>query len=45
VVAGLDLEGDDGAVVALEHDVDLVAVMGPPMSVRNGVVEPARLLQ
>src|SRR5688572_10577682 len=44
-VASFDLEGDDGAVVALENQVDLVTVVGPPMAVRNGVVEPARLLQ
>lgn len=42
--AGLDLEGNELAIFAFDHEVDLLAGVCPPMSKLHGRVEPAELL-
>ena len=43
--SGLDLEGEDGAVVSLEDEVDLVGVVGSPVASTDKPVHPGRLLE
>lgn len=43
--SGLDLHPDDGSVGALQDQVDLVAVVGSPVSRMDGLIEMADLFQ